>query len=88
MNARRAAEIGARFAETLPCVDDRVRRPNLSTVDVDGLLGGDSTFEERTAFEWAVIGGVAKSEGDEMTTLYCKHRLETIIAKTERGETL
>lgn len=87
----RAAEIGTNFADSLPFLKFEERlidRPNLSTVDVENMIGGGSTFDERRAFEWAIIGRVAEREGDAMTASYCEARLKRLHESIARGETL
>lgn len=67
--------IGENLAVRLPMVLDRVEMPMLSTADVDLHLGGDSSWEQRRAFEWGLLGKVSRRNGDEATAIYCEKRV-------------
>jgi hypothetical protein len=67
--------IGENLAVSLPVVLDRVEMPLLSTAEVDLHLGGESSWEQRRAFEWGLIGGVARRNGDEACAAYCTERI-------------
>lgn len=59
--------IGENFAVRLPVMLDRVEMPLLSTAEVDLHLGGGSSWEQRRAFEWGLLGGVSRRNGDDVT---------------------
>lgn len=67
--------IGENFAIRLPVVLDRVEMPLLSTKEVDLHLGGGSSWEQRRAFEWGLLGGVSRRNGDDATASYCDERV-------------
>lgn len=73
--------IGGNFAVRLPVVLDRVEMPLLSTAEVDLHLGGGSSWEQRRAFEWGLLGGVSRRNGDDVTARYCDDRVAKL--KTE-----
>ncbi len=74
--------IGGNFAVRLPVVLDRVEMPLLSTTEVDLHLGGGSSWEQRRAFEWGLLGGISRRNGDDVTASYCDARvtkLKTVV---------
>ena len=84
MNYQRIAAcacIGGNFAVRLPVVLDRVEIPLLSTAEVDLHLGGGSSWEQRRAFEWGLLAGVARRNGEDATARYCDDRVAQL--KTE-----
>lgn len=70
--------IGENFAVTLPIVLGRVSMPLLSTADVDFHVGGASSWEQRRAFEWGLLGGVSRRNGDDACVAYCASRIEQL----------
>jgi hypothetical protein len=78
MNARRAAEIGTRFAQA-HYAKGRTGRPR---IDASSALGDDSTPDERSAFEWAAMGQVGKSENNTLLALYCETHLKPIVERS------
>lgn len=67
--------IGENLAARLPIDLVRVEVPLLSTAEVDLHLGGDSSWEQRRAFEWGLLGRVARRNSDEATAIYCEKRV-------------
>ena len=67
--------IGENFAARLPIVLGRVEMPLLSTAEVALHLGGDSSWEQRRAFEWGLLGAISRRNGDEETADYCGDRV-------------
>jgi len=67
--------IGENLAVRLPVVLGRVEMPLLSTAEVDLCVGRESSWEQRRAFEWGLIGGVARRNGDEACAAYCADRI-------------
>lgn len=72
--------IGGNFAARLPIVLDRVEMPLLSKAEVDFHLGGESSWEQRRAFEWGLLGGVSRRNGDDETAAYCEQRVVQLKA--------
>ena len=72
--------IGGNFAVRLPFVLGRVEMPLLSTAEVDLHLGGESSWEQRRAFEWGLLGGVFRRNGDDETAAYCEQRVVQLKA--------
>jgi hypothetical protein len=70
--------IGENLAVSLPTIFDRVEMPLLSTAEVDFHLGGGSSFEQRRAFEWGLLAGVSRRNGDEDCAAYCHKRLSQL----------
>ncbi len=70
--------IGENFAITLPIENGRVRVPMLSTADVDARVGGDSSFEQRRAFEWGMLGVISRRNGEEQDAAYCFCRVQEL----------
>ena len=75
---RTCACVGENFAVTLPRVLGLVRLPMLSRADVELHLGGDTDWDQRRAFEWGLIGGVSRRNGDEATATYCAERIASL----------
>lgn len=73
--------IGGNLAVRLPVVLDRVEMPLLSTADVDLHLGGNSSWEQRRAFEWGLLAGVSRRNGDDATAIYCEGRITQLKAQ-------
>lgn len=67
--------IGGNFAVRLPIVLGRVEMPLLSTAEVDLHLGGESSWEQRRAFEWGLLGGISRRNGEDATARYCDDRV-------------
>jgi len=69
--------ISENLAERLPAdwLSGRVDMPLLSTAEVDHHLGGDSSWEQRRAFEWGLLGRVFQRNGDSNTARYCFERI-------------
>ena len=67
--------IGENFAVRLPVVLGQVSMPLLSTAEVDLHLGGGSSWEQRRAFEWGLLAGVSRRDGDTATAHYCDSRI-------------
>lgn len=72
--------IGENLAVALPEIDGLVRLPFLSTADVQLHLGGNASWEQRRAFEWGLIGMVARRNGDVVTSEYCAGRVALLKA--------
>lgn len=78
---RTCACIGENFAITLPCEDGIVRMPLLSRADVEFHLGGNTSWDQRLAFEWGLLGVVHRRSGDTVTAAYCEGRVASLVAK-------
>lgn len=74
-NIATCACIGGNFAVRLPIILGRVAMPLLSTVEVELHLGGGSSWEQRRAFEWGLIAGVSRRNGEDEIAGYCYTRL-------------
>lgn len=77
--------VGQNFAVRLPVVLDRVSMPLLSTVEVDLHLGGGSSWEQRRAFEWGLLAGVSRRNGEEATESYCLGRIAELKIEATTG---
>ena len=73
--------IGGNFAVRLPIVLGSVAMPLLSTAEVDLHLGGGSSWEQRRAFEWGLLAGVARRNGEDATESYCLGRIAELQTK-------
>ena len=67
--------IGGNFAVRLPVVLGIVEMPLLSTAEVDLHLGGGSSWEQRRAFEWGLLAGVSRRNGEDAAESYCLERI-------------
>lgn len=67
--------IGENFAVRLPVVLGNVSIPPLSAAEIDLQLGGGASWEQHRAFEWGLLGGVFRRNGDEATARYCQERV-------------
>ena len=72
--------IGENFAVRLPVVLGRVEMPLLSTAEVDLHLGGGSSWDQRRAFEWGLLAGVARRNGEDAAESYCLSRIAQLKA--------
>jgi len=72
--------IGENLAVRLPAdwLSGRVDMPLLSTAEVDHHLGGNSSWEQRRAFEWGLLARVFQRNGDPNTARYCFERIELL----------
>jgi hypothetical protein len=67
--------IGENLAVQLSVVLDRVEMPLLSTADVNLHLGGDSSWNQRRAFEWGLLAGVSRRNHEDEIAHYCGSRI-------------
>lgn len=70
--------IGENLAVRLPVTLGRVEMPLLSTAEVDLHLGGGSSWEQRRAFEWGLLAGVSRRNGEIEAEIYCHERIEQL----------
>lgn len=73
--------IGENLAVQLPIVLGSVAVPLLSTAEVDLHLGGGSSWEQRRAFEWGLLAGVARRNGEDASAAYCGERITQLKTK-------
>lgn len=67
--------IGENLAWSLPEVNGVVEHPTFSTAEVDQRVGSDSSWEQRRAFEWGLLGGLFRRSGDTARADYCVTRV-------------
>ena len=77
--------IGGNFAAHLPVVLGLVSMPLLSTAEIDLHLGGGSSWEQRRAFEWGLLAGVSRRNGEDATESYCLGRIAELKIEVTTG---
>ncbi len=69
------ASTGSTYACQLPVEDGLVR---FEPQDISLCLGGNTSWEQRRAFEWGYLGAIARRNGDDTTVAYCASRITAL----------
>lgn len=77
-NLGTCASTGSTYAYQIPVIDGRVR---VEPQNIDFCLGGNTSWEQRRAFEWGYLGAIATMNGDEAEASYCARRLADLRKK-------
>jgi hypothetical protein len=73
--------IGENLASTLPEILGVIELPMLSTADLILHVGRGADWDQRRAFEWGLLRGVARRSGDAGTEDVCSAWIERIVAR-------
>lgn len=76
--------IGENLAASLPVRLGIIEMPMLSTHDVNLHVGDGSDWEQRRAFEWGVIRGIAIREGNRQVVDQCTTAIELLKQNSGR----
>lgn len=73
--------IGENLAVGLPIVNGLVRIPLFSTEELHLRVGLGCSWEQRRAFEWGLLAGVSRRNGDAATAEYCTSRVAELTVR-------